>query len=215
MPTIPYKNKDGKRLSGVTTIIGGNLGWNKEVLNYWHWEQGRDGKDYRETLTRAADSGTIAHYMIECDLRKTKPDLEKYPADLIALAQQGFENYLEWKSMVRFRPVSMEPHYVSEKWQYGLTPDCIAYVNRKLSLFDWKTSSGVYPEMLIQLAAYKEGWDENNPKHPITGGAYLLRIDKQSASFHFHHWNDLTPGWMAFHHLLCLHGLQKTLKALV
>ena len=34
MPTQVYKNKAGKRVSSVTTIIG-NLGWNREALMRW------------------------------------------------------------------------------------------------------------------------------------------------------------------------------------
>jgi hypothetical protein len=35
VPRIPYKNRAGKRLSGATTVISANLGWNKEALKWW------------------------------------------------------------------------------------------------------------------------------------------------------------------------------------
>jgi len=34
MGTINYKNAKGERVSGTTTIISQNLGWNKQALMY-------------------------------------------------------------------------------------------------------------------------------------------------------------------------------------
>ena len=90
--------------------------------------------------------------------------------------------------------------------------DCIGYITTKLALVDWKTSKGLYPDMLIQLAAYKVGWEENYPDKPLLGGFHLLRIDKESASFHHHHWDRLPDAWEVFRHLLEIHKLQKVLK---
>ena len=36
MPLVKYKNKSGKRLRSVTTIIGNQLGWNKQALIAWY-----------------------------------------------------------------------------------------------------------------------------------------------------------------------------------
>jgi hypothetical protein len=218
MPTIPYRLKDGKRIKGTTTIIGDNLGWNKEQLKNWAWKQGMDGKNYRETTQRACDAGTIAHYLIEADLRGIKPDMEQYKGipDLVEMAVFAYEqSYLPWKNMVKFTPMEMEIHLVSEIYEYGATPDLIALVNERLALFDWKTSGGVYPEMVIQMAAYENAWNENNPTNPITDGAYMLRIDKQTASFHFHHWIDLSKPWEVFLSLLKISNLKDDLKRMV
>jgi hypothetical protein len=218
MPTIPYKLADGTRVKGVTTIIGSNLGWNKEQLKVWAWREGQSGRDLRKTAQAACDAGTIAHYLIECYLKKTEPDLKQYDKvpDLISLAQQAFANFLEWKAMTRMEPLHMEPHLVSEDYKYGLTPDCIATVSGKVSLFDWKTSkSGVYSDMLMQLAAYEHGWNENNPDQPIEGGAYLLRIIKTDASFHFHHWGNLQLPWEAFKSLLIIDSMKKDIEGML
>lgn len=213
MPTIPYK-LDGIRIPGTTTIID-CVGWNKRFLMAWAWRKGTEGEDYRDVSKRAATAGTIAHYMIECDLRGTLPDLAQYPADLVALATQAFTNYLEWKALMNFQVISLEEHLVCKEYRYGLTPDCICTINNKISLFDWKTSSGLYPEMLLQLAAYIHGWNENKPDQQIVNGAYLLRIDSESASFHFHHWGSLRIAWEAFVHARELYDYQAKLKKFV
>jgi hypothetical protein len=219
MPTIKYKLADGTPVCGTTTIIGKNLGWNKEQLKYWAWKEGQAGRDIRRTTQRAADAGTIAHYLIECDLLKAQPDLQQYAKvpDLLVLAQKSFANYLEWKIMTKFNPLYMEPHLVSEIYKYGLTPDCIAEVGapHNLAVFDWKTGSGVYADMLIQMAAYEHGWNENHPEQPVTAGAYLLRIDKNTAAFHFHHWLDLSRPWEVFEHLLAIHYAKNDVEDLV
>jgi hypothetical protein len=45
MPLYIYKTKDGLRVPGVTTVIGGNLGWNKQALMYWAWNEGIEGRN--------------------------------------------------------------------------------------------------------------------------------------------------------------------------
>lgn len=215
MPTILYKSSAGKRLPGTTYVIGSNLGWNKDALKHWAWKQGMDGLDYRVTTKKACDAGTIAHYLIECNLKKIKPDLEPYQKmpDLLAEATFAYEqNFLPWKKMVKFTVVATEIHLISEIFGYGATPDCIAKVNRRLAVFDWKTSNGLYPEMILQMASYEHAWNENNPDDPIEDGAYMLRIDKETASFHFHHWQDLSKPWEVFKHLLGIHAMKNAVK---
>lgn len=225
MPTIPYKLKDGTRVPGATTIIGSNLGWNKEQLKYWAWKEGQAGRDIKYTVKVACDAGTVAHYLIECNLKKIEPDLKVFDQQAIQAGTFAYEtNFLPWQAMVKFEPIEMEPHLVSETHRYGGTPDCIARVNSKIAVFDWKTSGGLYPDMLMQLAAYEQLWNENNIRTPKVGndameqiadGAYLLRIDKKTASFHFHHWLDLSRAWAAFKHLLALHYMKADLQDLV
>jgi len=207
-----YKNSKGERLSGVTTIISGNLGWNKQQLMYWAWSEGIEGRNYRETSEKAADAGTIAHYLIECDIKGKAPDTSQYPQDLIDKAETCYINYLQWKKTVDFSLHKSEVSLVSEQYQYGATLDCLAKVKGKLCLFDWKSSNGVYADYLIQIAAYKEVWEENNPPDPLDGGIYLLRIDKENAAWTFHYWQSLPKAFEAFKHLLALHEIKKELK---
>ena len=80
MPTIDYRLKDGSRISGTTTIISQNLGWNKQALMYWANQEGLSGRNHRDTAQRAADAGTIGHYLIDCDIKGIQPDTSKIPA---------------------------------------------------------------------------------------------------------------------------------------
>jgi len=209
-----YKNKKGKRIKSTTGIISYNLGWNKGPLMYWANQEGLEGRRLYEDTT-ATDAGTCVHDMIYHHLHGTKPDLTKYPAEIVSLAMQCFENFLQWKSTVHFQPVYLEHELVSDEYGYGSTLDCVAMINDKLSLFDWKSSKGTYPDMVIQCASYIKNWNENNPDNPIDGGAYLLRIDKESASYSFHWWQNLDDAFEAFLLLLKLQELEPKLKRMV
>jgi hypothetical protein len=67
-----------------------------------------------------------------------------------------------------------------------------------LVLLDYKTSNGVYSDMLIQLAAYKNLWEENRPDLPITGGCHLLRFAKERGDFAHHYFQELDDEWEQF-----------------
>lgn len=226
MPTIDYKNAKGEKVSGVTTIIGGNLGWKGEGLNHWNYYRGYDdgyqdrdeGKlkeyHYKRDIEKAADAGTIAHYLVECDIKGIKPDTSTFDKELLDKAETAFLNFLHWEQMVSFEPIAVEPHLVSEQYQYGLTPDLIARIQGKLALPDWKTGNAVYEDHLIQLAAYKHGWEETHPDQLITGGFHLIRFDKETAAFTYHYWDNLDDAWICFLSLLQLHNAHKQLKKL-
>ena len=213
MPTSDYRLKDGSKVPGVTTVCG-QLGWSKGALMYWAWDQGRNGKDFRDTRDAAANSGTVAHAMIDAEIRGRKFNPDGISKDLLNKAETAYLNFLEWSKRNELKVSATEIPMISEKWRFGGTPDCIAYIGGKLSLLDWKTGSGLYEDHLIQLAAYKELWEENYPDALIQGGFDLLRISKEEAGFTHYH-RDALPGCFdAFLHLRELYDIKGRLKGL-
>ena len=92
---------------------------------------------------------------------------------------------------------------VSEQYQFGGTFDAVCEVNGKIVICDWKTSSDVYDEFVIQLGAYRQLIQENLD-HKIKG-AILLRLDKEEKGvYEEHKFNikDLNWGWKMFKLLL-------------
>ena len=79
-------------------------------------------------------------------------------------------------------------------------------------LGDWKTANGVYPDNVIQLAAYKQLWDENYPDQPITGGFHLCRFAKEHADFSHHYWSELDDAWEQFKLFLSAYEIDKRIK---
>jgi hypothetical protein len=96
---------------------------------YWAWSQGKDGKDYRETAANAADAGTLAHRMVECDLRGIPFSVEEwYERETIRKAQSAFEAYKSWKKQTNLKVKSLEIPFTSAEFMYGGTPDGIIEV---------------------------------------------------------------------------------------
>lgn len=211
MPRIVYKCKDGKRVSGVTTV-NANLGWNTRPLLIWANQCGLDEKTLEEARSEAMDIGTIAHEMIEMDVRCKEFDATKYDPELVEKANVCFEAWLEWKKLVEFEMVVSEKSLVSEEHRFGGTVDIVARIKGRLCILDLKTSKGgaIYPESKIQIAAYGKLYEE------VIGDKieayYLLALGKTDASFHYHYWPTLKNEWICFKHLLAIHSLKKIIK---
>ena len=208
---------DGERVPGVTTII--NRFKDSGGLIYWAWEQGRDGKDYRETRDAAADAGTCAHDMVEADIYGATFDESPYKPETLEKAKGAFAAYQEWKQQTHLQVVESEVSLVSRKHRFGGTLDAML-VQGKLALSDWKTSNRVYPDYLLQLAAYQILWEEAWPDRLIGGGFHLLRFSKQEhsddpISFTHHFWSDLTLAKEQFLLLLKAYENDKRLKKLI
>lgn len=213
-----YKNKDGKRVPGVTTIIGGNLGWSKNGLIHWAWEQGINGLDYRASRDKAADTGTIAHAMVEKEL---KGEPYEWPGlawqmgatdrEQVEQAQNAYSEFVNWMDIVKFKLEASEQTLVSEHHQYGGQID-IAAIQGKRAIIDIKTSNAVYEDHKIQIAAYSNLWNENYPGEPIEAW-YILQLGKEGG-FTYHSLPEkvIDAGWMAFILLRELHDLKKILK---
>jgi hypothetical protein len=177
---------------------------------HWAWDLGMQGKDYREERDDAAFAGTMAHAAVEAHLNGQIYVFVGEP-DICQKAQVAFGAFKQWAEQTQFKVISAEKPLVSEKYKFGGTPDAIM-VNNKRSMGDWKTSGRVYPDNLIQLAAYGKLWEENHPDQPIEGGFNLLRFDKEFGDFHAHWWGELDRAWDAFLHLRAVYEIDKELK---
>lgn len=214
MAKVIYKNKEGKRIPGTTTIISSNLGWNTQGLMHWAWEQGINGDDYKQARDKAADIGTIGHALIEADLKGGRytdyVDLRGVTQDMLDKAMNTFKAWEQWKNLFSFELISSEESLVSEKYQYGGTID-IATIQGENSILDIKTSNSIYPDHKIQLAAYGNLWNENYPEDPITA-YYILQLGKNDGSFAYYYFPELTEAWEAFKYLRQLHDIKKKIS---
>jgi hypothetical protein len=213
MPTQPYHLADGTRVPGTTTIIGRF----KESggLLQWAFQQGKEGKPhlYAEA-EKAADIGTLAHSMVEASIKGNDPDavLDGATAEAKAGARNAFREYLEWAAQTDVRIVDQEMALVSEQYRFGGTPDAIGIIGNQLCLLDWKTSNAVYCDYALQLAAYRQLWNENRPDSPLTGASYLLRFSKSYPDFEARKFGNLDDAWEIFKLYRTAYDLDKELK---
>jgi len=178
-----YKTSWGLRVSGVTTILN-NLGWNKNVLMYWAVKETKAGRDPFAVRDKAADVGSIAHFLVECHINGWEPDLGDFAPNDIDKAENGFLGFLDWEK--RFKPeyIHSEVQIVSDQLLYGGTIDVIARIDGKLCLLDLKTSKGVYIDHKIQVAAYRrlyEGFFQEKLNE-----VHILQLDKETGAFNHH-----------------------------
>lgn len=221
-PKGGYKLKDGSKVPGVTTIIGrfkdsGGLLW-------WAFKQGKLAEQgiinsLYDKRDEAADAGTQAHELVEMyinnDLHVRDDGILEpaYDKTYSKEAVQGFRNYLKWQADNRIEIVEQEIQLVSEEYGFGGCPDAIGInSSNELLLLDWKTSNGVYPDYLIQIAAYNQLWIENRPKEPLAGGFHLLRFSKEHADFVHHYWGELDDAWEQFKLFRKAFDIDKKLK---
>ncbi len=204
-PTGGYRNAAGDRIPGTTTIIGRFK--DSKALLFWAFKQGQSGASHLyEKTEEAAEIGTMAHGFVERHINLsatgralTIDDIEDAGSpEIFDPAWRAFEAYLRWERMTHLTIVAQEIELVSEQYQFGGCPDAIGMIDDELCLVDWKTSNGVYVDHLIQLAAYRQLWEENYPDQPLTGGFHLCRFAKGAPDFHHHHWSDLSLAWEQF-----------------
>jgi len=146
-----YKLADGTRVPGVTTILGV---LNKPALVKWANNLGLQGIDSSKYVDDKADIGTLAHQMIADYLRGVETDTSEYSQKQIDQAENSVLSYLEWEKAHTIKPILIEESLVSEDWHFGGQIDCLAELDGEQVLIDFKTSKGIYPEMLAQVSAY-------------------------------------------------------------
>jgi len=172
-----YKNKAGKRVPGVTTVLGLI---NKPQLLKWAWQLGKDGIDMEASRQGAADIGTVAHALCEAHLRGMAFDPENIAPDKLAKAETGFIRFLEYWDREGLTVVAVERAMVSETMQVGGTLDILARrPDGRLVVVDLKTSKGIYDEMLIQAATYAAMHEETSSE-PVSE-VVIVRIGKEDA----------------------------------
>lgn len=202
-----YKLKDGMVVPGVTTILSI---LNKPALVRWANKLGLQGIDSTKYVDEKAAIGTLAHQMIADYLRGQETDTSEYSKVQIDQAENAVLAFFEWEKTHHIEPILIEQPLVSEVYHFGGTVDCVGMVNDSLCLLDFKTSSGIFPEMLIQLAAYKilVGMAGHDIKQTL-----ILRVGRTPGEgFEERRVNGLDKRWQIFQHCLEIYRLQKEVK---
>ena len=204
-----YSLQDGTLVPGVTTVLGI---LNKPALVPWANKLGLQGIEVGKFVDDKAAIGTLAHQMIADYLRGETTDTSEYSKMQIEQAENAVLSFLEWEKSHKLQPILVEEPMVSERHGFGGTVDLIARLNDEpeLCLIDFKTSKGIFPEMFVQVAAYRELALE----HEIdVRKVRILRIGRtDDEGFEDKPVNHLAQRWELFLHCLAIYNLQKELK---
>jgi len=201
-----YKVSDGVRVPSVTTILGI---LNKPALLQWAWRCGMEGIDYNTIRDTSADIGTLAHYLVMCHLTGQQAETNEYAIADLSLASNILERFVSWESQHKLETVLVEKPLVSEEFRYGGTIDWYGILDDKPTLLDLKTSGGIYPEYLYQLAAYgsllrEQGFDIEEYR--------ILRVGKDEDGHEEIKRDDLETEWAIFMACHTIYRLQHPKK---
>jgi hypothetical protein len=107
----------------------------------------------------AGDFGTRAHQLIQDWLERDR-DVPFAPPDSDLDIAPVLDAFLDWYKGSGLLIQVAESRVYSLAHRYAGTMDAMAYRGGKRVILDWKTSSGLYPEMALQVAAYAKAYEE-------------------------------------------------------
>lgn len=173
-----YINSHGKKVPRVTHIL--DMLSNKFLIS-WANSIGLKGNRYNSVTNRAMAIGTEVHSNIEAHLQGIELPGFTYPESKLS-----YDAFLKWFDIIsqrKYNIVYLEHTIVGES--YGGTLDMLIEIMdnncMKKYLVDFKTSSGIYQNYILQLAAYKTLlFQEENID---IDGCIILRLDKKTGEF--------------------------------
>ena len=193
-----YYELDGKRMYGVTTVLGviakpALIPWavktcvdyiknnckQDELMRYLVHNMDLDEAKsaHRKKKEDAGEKGTDAHSMAEGYVKECMETNQGLALELKS-ANEQVQHFIDWavKNEVIFR--ASEKQVCNEGLWYAGTADLVIEIKGKKYIGDIKTSSAIYPEHFYQMAAYRlalesmgeEGFD----------GSVVIRLGKDN-----------------------------------
>lgn len=181
---------DGKRKTGVTTIIGildksgALIGWATELARDFLLERIQEAPVTEEQIYKSCDLhserkveasniGSEVHDWIEAHIKNQNPEMPQSKE-----AQIGVNAFLDWENANKVKFITSERLVYSKKHDFVGTLDIEAKVNGKLCLIDIKTSNGIYNSFSLQTAAYVKADEEESGKK--YSGRWIIRLAKET-----------------------------------
>lgn len=152
---------------------------------------------WRRKSATAAAIGTMVHEWAEKHAKGLKPAMPVNPK-----IRNGVEAYLDWLKQHEIVFRANERRIYSRQYRYAGTVDAIGYVDGQLSVIDFKTSSGIYPEMAWQTAAYQHALQEEFGK-PFER-RWIIRFDKEGGGFESEAFDNFDADFEVFRTALSL-----------
>lgn len=148
---------DGVWYPSVSTITGSK---EKPWLAVWHEKWGplakrktelanKIGTEFHRCIEEYFDNGC---FLVDCSF---SPNMQKRVEGMM-------KSWIQWAQSVDGEIHSTELKVISRQHYYSGTLDAVGTYETKPMLYDWKTSSKIYPDMDLQLVAYAQAYCEEN-----------------------------------------------------
>jgi hypothetical protein len=215
-PAEGYRNKAGQQVPGVHDIT--NAYMPKPALVGWAYNRGKQGLPLYEK--GVLEIGTTVHAMAEANLkgdsdREIEAKLKELRDPINITARSAYGAFCEWREAYHVRSLAHEVTIVSEAYQLGGMPDCIAEISGDIGLLEdlHRGAQGA-----LRRAAAGDGspratlWNELHPKQRVAS-CHLIYLPKDGSTPKHHAYADYAPAWREFAHLLAAfaekHGTPK------
>lgn len=212
MATQVYKLLDGTRVPGVTTILGV---LNKPQLVVWANTMGLKGINTSTYVDELAKVGSLAHYLIMCDLTAQTPNVRDYTPAQQDAAAESIKSWLAWRRVHDIQPILTEAPLVSEQYRYGGTLDLFAYIDGVPTLADIKTAKAIYGEHMTQVVGYQQLLMEAAERQalPACADMRVIRVGREPGEgFEERPIDQIPTRWELFLACLQIYDLQKRIK---
>ena len=209
-----YFTAEGRRLPSVTEVLRVAM---PPALIGWANKMGLQGEKIQEIIKKKATIGTLAHYFAECDIKNETRNttlLSDYSVEDLQQAEKYFGAFLNWKQNCSLEFIESEIFLTAVCPDLGGfvgTIDAIARRGGKEWIIDFKTTSGIYFEHRVQVAAYAFLADSKYG-HPV----YNLQVVRLIPDGSFEVWkcSDSPLIWDYFRYFLCCLQLFNERRAL-
>jgi len=111
-------------------------------------------------------------------------------------------NFTKWLNDYKFKSLELEMSLHSNKYGYAGTADAVGYINDSLVILDWKTSTNLYLENLLQVSAYANAYEEMTGKTINSAG--VLRLEKRKTGYEFKQIDNISKHFVTFRAVLWL-----------
>lgn len=115
---------------------------------------------HRRKTDSAADIGTMGHEWIKQYFIAMAEGAQPPSMPINDQLRNIVNTFLEWLGKHDIEVLEAERKLYSREHEIAGTVDCICIFDGKLTILDWKTGSGIYPEHFLQTGGYDICWTE-------------------------------------------------------
>lgn len=202
---IPWACKEMEKSLNEILENGGVIGSPEIATSKNAWRVNRD---------KSAEKGTIIHDLahehikFKLGLTKKMPVVPKDPE-----IQNAFIAFRDWETTHKVKFIATEQLVYSKKYNFVGTLDCIAEVDGKYCLVDFKSGNGIYGEMIYQVSGYGIAHEEESGKEFENN--WIVRFGKDNAEFQAKEFKTNNQYRKAFLSCLFLKTMQSEVEAII